>query len=38
MGRIALCGVFDIPNYGHHLFHLELRKALSRLGYTGNVE
>lgn len=37
MGRIALCGVFDIPNYGDHLFPLVLRKELSRRGYTGNV-
>ena len=32
MGRIALCGVFDIPNYGDHLFPLVLRKELSRRG------
>ena len=37
MGRIAQCGVFDIPNYGDHLFPLVLRKELSRRGYTGNV-
>lgn len=37
MGRIALCGVFDIPNYGDHLFPLVLREELSRRGYAGNV-
>ena len=37
MGRIALCGVFDIPNYGDHLFPLVFRNELSQRGYDGDV-
>lgn len=37
MSRIALCGVFDIPNYGDHLFPLVCRNELKRRGYQGEV-
>lgn len=30
MTRIALCGVFDIPNYGDHLFPLVFRNEIRR--------
>lgn len=32
MERIALCGVFDIPNYGDHLFPLIVRNELRKRG------
>lgn len=32
MDRIALCGVFDIPNYGDHLFPLILKSELHKRG------
>lgn len=37
MSRVALCGVFDIPNYGDHLFPLVCRNELKRRGYQGEV-
>ncbi|MCI1643003.1 MAG: polysaccharide pyruvyl transferase family protein [Bifidobacterium crudilactis] len=37
MARVALCGVFDIANYGDHLFPLILRMELKKHGYQGDV-
>ncbi|MBM6699816.1 polysaccharide pyruvyl transferase family protein [Bifidobacterium pullorum subsp. saeculare] len=37
MSRVALCGVFDIPNYGDHLFPLVFRNELTKRGCEAEV-
>ncbi|MFC5370606.1 polysaccharide pyruvyl transferase family protein [Arcanobacterium bovis] len=37
MSRIALCGAFDIPNFGDHLYPPVLRKMLQRRGLADEI-